>query len=353
MLHNRNWLAALALMLAAASAACAPAATDNRTAPQATETTAPTQAAVLPTDSPAPVSTDTTAPASATPEALIPTTTSAADNSRTTAVAANLQTLAVTRAAETRVATVMPTLGPVNTVASSVDNSQTTAVAGMLQSVAQTRAAQTIAPTAAPTRSAAGGAIATQSVSAIATAYGPAAAAASQGVSLGTVITPPLMLRDFTLPISTGGDVAFHSLDGKYRMMFFGYLHCPDFCPLTMAEFRQVKALLGDLADEVQFIYVSVDGARDTPELIANYLDNFDPEFIGFSGDDVTLARIQPDYGFYYQRRLDTGSQAEYVIDHSTRSYLIDRAGRLRSSFTYDTEPEVIAAALRWYLENE
>jgi protein SCO1/2 len=136
-------------------------------------------------------------------------------------------------------------------------------------------------------------------------------------------------------------------------MIFFGYLHCPDFCPLTMAEFKRVKQLLGELADQVQFIYISVDGARDTPELIASYLDNFDPSFIGFSGDDVTLAGIQPDYGFYYQRKLDTGSQAEYIVDHSTRSYLLDRDGRLRSSFTYDTEPEAIANALRWYIENE
>ena len=96
-----------------------------------------------------------------------------------------------------------------------------------------------------------------------------------------------------------------------------------------------------------------MDGARDTPQIIANYLDNFDPAFIGFQGNDATLAQIQPDYGFYYQRRLGTGSQAEYVVDHSTRSYLLDREGRLRSSFTYDTSPDLIANALRWYIQNE
>ena len=232
---------------------------------------------------------------------------------------------------------------------SAVDNSQTTAVAGRLAEIAATRAAQDVAPTVPPTRAP----DATQNVAAIATAYGVEAAAASQGVSLGTVINPPLLVRNFTLPASTGSDLSLHDLNGKFRMIFFGYLHCPDFCPLTMAEFKRVKQLLGDDAGEVEFIYISVDGARDTPQIIANYLDNFDPTFIGFQGNDATLAQIQPDYGFYYQRRLGTGSQAEYVVDHSTRSYLLDREGRLRSSFTYDTSPDLIANALRWYIQNE
>lgn len=232
---------------------------------------------------------------------------------------------------------------------SAVDNSQTTAVAGRLAEIAATRAAQDVAPTVPPTRAP----DATQNVAAIATAYGVEAAAASQGVSLGTVINPPLLVRNFTLPASTGSDLSLHDLNGKFRMIFFGYLHCPDFCPLTMAEFKRVKQLLGDDAGEVEFIYISVDGARDTPQIIANYLDNFDPAFIGFQGNDATLAQIQPDYGFYYQRRLGTGSQAEYVVDHSTRSYLLDREGRLRSSFTYDTSPDLIANALRWYIQNE
>lgn len=310
--------AVLALVLAAACGPAGAAVTrvpPSATSAPATATTAPpTAVAVLPT---------------ASPRALVPTTTASVVPATRTAAPA--------------------TVAPTSAVIAGVNNSQTTAVAGRLHEIAATRAAQTLVPTTAPTRAA----DATQSVSAIATAYGFEAAAASQGVSLGTVIRPPLMVRDFTLPASTGGPLSLSDLNGRYRMIFYGYLHCPDFCPLTMAEFKRVKAMLGDLASEVTFIYISVDGARDTPQLIANYLDNFDPDFIGFSGDDATLAEIQPDYGFYYQRRLDTGSQAEYIIDHSTRSYLLDRTGRLRSSFTYDTEPEVIAAALRWYIENE
>ncbi len=309
---------ALALLLGLAAGACAPEAV----APPASATNIPvTAAAVIPTAMTVP---STPVPATEVPVTEVPNTDTPIPPSATAAP-------------------------PTSAATSAVNNSQTTAVAGRLQAIAETRAAGPVQPTIPPTRSA----DATQSVSALATAYGPVVAAASQGISLGTVVNPPLLVRDFTLPASTGEDVSIRDLNGKYRMLFYGYLHCPDFCPLTMAEFKQVKALLGDLASEVEFIYISVDGARDTPQLIANYLNNFDPAFIGFSGDDATLARIQPDYGFYYQRRLDTGSQAEYIIDHSTRSYLLDREGRLITSFTYDTEPEAIAAAIRWFIENE
>lgn len=166
----------------------------------------------------------------------------------------------------------------------------------------------------------------------------------------GELVEPPIQLQDFTLPASTGQSLSLSDLDGQWRVIFFGYLHCPDFCPLTLAEYRQVKQLLAEEAAQVDFIYISVDGVRDTPEALRVYLANFDPDFIGLSGDDVTLARIQPDYGFYYQRRLDSGSQAVYVIDHSTRSYLVNPSGQLVATFTYDISPAAIASAIREHM---
>lgn len=352
---KRKSISSLIVILLLAAAACAPSGQGGAPAAPSATSVPPTVAAAVPSDTAIPPTSASPVAASPTAEAspvaaAVSTATSAADNSRVTAVSALLATQAATRATLAAGSAATPTVPPPTSASvTGPDNSQTTAVAGRLAEVAMTRAAQNIAPTAAPTRPA----DATQSVAAIATAFGVEAAAASQGVSLGTVINPPLLVRDFTLPASTGSDLSIHDLDGKYRMIFFGYLHCPDFCPLTMAEFKRVKQLLGDDADQVEFIYISVDGARDTPELIGRYLANFDPTFIGFSGDDGTLARIQPDYGFYYQRRLGTGTAAEYVVDHSTRSYLLDREGRLRSSFTYDTEPQTIADALRWYIQNE
>jgi protein SCO1/2 len=166
----------------------------------------------------------------------------------------------------------------------------------------------------------------------------------------GEVVDPPVQLQDFMMPSSTGVDMRLSDLDGRWRLVFFGYLHCPDFCPLTLTEYRQVKRLVGDAAAQVAFVYISVDGVRDTPQALHDYLDNFDAEFIGMSGDDETLAHIQPDYGFYYSRRLGSDPQAIYTIDHSTRTYLIDPQRRLRATFTYDVSPEQIARAIAWYV---
>jgi copper(I)-binding protein/peroxiredoxin len=178
-------------------------------------------------------------------------------------------------------------------------------------------------------------------------------AAVQAGVYVGQVVDPPVQVQDFAAPSNSDDITRFSDLDGKWRVIFFGYMHCPDFCPLTLVDYRSVKGLLGDAADDVTFIFISVDAVRDTAAALRSYLANFDPEFVGFSADDVALSRIQPDYGFYYERRLDTGSQAVYTIDHSTRSYLVDRDGVLRASFAYDTAPRAVADALLWYIDRE
>ncbi len=176
-------------------------------------------------------------------------------------------------------------------------------------------------------------------------------AAVDAGIYVGQVANPPIQVQDFAVPSSDATVTRLSDLNGTWRVIFFGYMHCPDFCPLTLADYKRVKALLRDAAEDVTFVYVSVDAIRDTPEAIRRYLANFDPDFVGFSADDETLSRIQPDYGFYYQRRMDSDSLAVYTIDHSTRSYLVDPDGVLRASFAYRTDPRAIADALRWYMD--
>lgn len=177
--------------------------------------------------------------------------------------------------------------------------------------------------------------------------------AMQSGVYVGQVLNPPVQTRDFEAPASETDISRLSDTEGKWRVIFFGYMHCPDFCPLTLMDYKKAKAFLGDAADEVEFLYISVDSIRDTPDAMARYLANFDSQFIGFSPDDATLIEIQPDYGFYYKRSMGTGSRAVYTVDHSTRSYVLDRDGVLRTSFAYDTEPQVIADALLWFVEHE
>jgi protein SCO1/2 len=181
---------------------------------------------------------------------------------------------------------------------------------------------------------------------------GESAAVAETDVeeTAGTPIEPPQELTDFTLPSSRGEPVSLSDLQGKPTMLFFGYTFCPDVCPITLAEFKQVKANLGDQADQVNFVFVSVDGRRDTPERLAQYIESFDPAFLGLQGDEATLRKIGSDYGLYYQAHSPEGTSAQYLVDHSSASYLIDAEGKLRMVYTFDTPPEVISSDLQTML---
>lgn len=180
-----------------------------------------------------------------------------------------------------------------------------------------------------------------------------ASTASDNGLYLGRIVNPPIQVQDFDAPSNFEDITQLSDTNGTWRVIFFGYLHCPDFCPLTLSDYTRVKSILGDSSEHVTFTFISVDSVRDTVDVMTPYLSNFDPDFVGFSPDDEILMRIQPDYGFYYEHRMDSGSLAIYSVDHSTRSYLLDSNGVLRASFAYDTHPQDIADALQWYIQHE
>lgn len=161
------------------------------------------------------------------------------------------------------------------------------------------------------------------------------------------VLDAPRPLTDWTLPSSSGSDLRLSDLRGRYALLFFGYTHCPDFCPTTLGDYKLVKRELGDAATDLAFVMVSVDGQRDTPEVLARYMTTFDPSFIGLSGDGATLDSVAKEYGLYYKLRTDEANGASYPVDHTTMSYLIDRDGRLIALYPYEMTPEAIAADLR------
>jgi protein SCO1 len=166
-----------------------------------------------------------------------------------------------------------------------------------------------------------------------------AAIVSSDSVSDGaTMIDPPRQLADFTLTGVDGQPLSFSDLYGKVTLLYFGYTHCPDVCPITLGEFRQVKAHLGDAAENVNFLMISVDGARDTPEYLGRYLAGFDEEFYGMTGSEVDLRRIGVDYGLYFQ-----ANEGEYyTVDHTAAVFMVDQTGQLHAIFAYGTEPKVM-----------
>ncbi len=176
-----------------------------------------------------------------------------------------------------------------------------------------------------------------------AAAAGDQEALVIQPPSAGTRIEPPRQVADFTLTSHAQQQVSLSDFRGKPLMLYFGYTFCPDICPTTLAEFVQVKRKLGDQADNVAFLFVSVDGERDTPERIATYLSAFDEDFIGLSGEEQQIRKIGVDYGLFFQKREIEGTSADYLIDHTAASFLIDQQGRLHTVYAYGTPPEIIS----------
>lgn len=165
----------------------------------------------------------------------------------------------------------------------------------------------------------------------------------------GTSYNPPVELTDFTMMSSTGSPVSLSDFAGSYTLLFFGYTHCPDVCPTTLLTLGQVKEALGASAAEMHFVFISVDSPRDTLEVLKDYVENYDPEFIALSGDDETLNQISPDFGLYYKRPQTTSSF--YLVEHTARLFLIDPQGHLVMSFAYGTPTDVIVDALQARLE--
>ncbi len=163
------------------------------------------------------------------------------------------------------------------------------------------------------------------------------------------VIDPPKDLVNFSLTNQEGAETRLSDLQGKPVLMFFGFTHCPDVCPATMAEFRIIKRELGELGDDVTFMLISVDGSRDTPESLKTYVEQFDPKFIGLTGDEDYVRRIGTDYFLYFNRAVTEGtpSAAGYLVDHTAYSYLIDPEGRLRYIYPFQAPRDTIVQDIR------
>jgi protein SCO1/2 len=162
----------------------------------------------------------------------------------------------------------------------------------------------------------------------------------------GSVIDPPVAAQDFTLANYDGQPFRLGGQHGKVVLMFFGYTSCADVCPTTLAEFRQLRERLGDRANEVAFVFVTVDPERDTPGKIRAYLTLFAPDFYGLSGTPAELEVVYQAYGVYAEKQ-ESDSAGGYEVAHTSSVYVIDRAGNLRLTFPYGTSPEDMLADMR------
>jgi protein SCO1/2 len=131
---------------------------------------------------------------------------------------------------------------------------------------------------------------------------------------------------DFHLDDAAGKPVSLADFRGKVVVMFFGYTHCPQICPTTLADLAQVMGILGKDADKVQVLFVTLDPERDTRELLAEYPPAFYPTFKGLSGDSMATAQAAQAFGVVYEKHPNTSGS--YDLDHSAGTYLISPGGK-------------------------
>lgn len=151
----------------------------------------------------------------------------------------------------------------------------------------------------------------------------------------------------FELVDQEGRTVTERDLKGHPTLLFFGFTHCPDICPTAMFDVSEVFRALGD-KQKVAGYFVTVDPERDTPEVLKNYLQSFDPRLRGLSGSPEAVAAMAKTYRVYFKKVPTDGG--DYTMDHSALVYLMDKEGRFVAPFNLKRKPEEAAADLRRYL---
>ena len=164
--------------------------------------------------------------------------------------------------------------------------------------------------------------------------------------------------KDFALAGPQGGPLTDHNgqpraikdFAGKVVVLFFGYTQCPDVCPTTMAELAEVKKLLGKDGDKLQAVFITVDPARDTPEVLKAYMTNFDPTFLALIPEAAQLPVLAKNYKVYY-KKVDGKTPTSYTMDHSAGSFVYDTRGQLRLYTRYGSGAKALAADIAQLLK--
>lgn len=157
------------------------------------------------------------------------------------------------------------------------------------------------------------------------------------GVSLGGA---------FRLTDHTGRAVTEADFSRGFSLVYFGFTYCPDVCPTELGGMATALDLLGDAAQRVTPILISVDPGRDTPAQLADYVSRFHPALVGLTGTDAEVAEIARRFRVFYAR-VHPPDSTDYLMDHSSFVYLVGPDFRARAIFRPNTDPEVMATAIR------
>lgn len=173
----------------------------------------------------------------------------------------------------------------------------------------------------------------------------------------------------FSLTDQNGKTLSDSDLRGRVMLVFFGFTHCPDICPVTISTLSKLMEKLGDKGNQVAPVFITVDPKRDTPEVMKNYLASFDKRITGLTGTEDQIKDVAAAYRAYYARsgaREESAHEeheahehshgegdhdhGDYMVDHSGYIYLMDKNGKFVSVFPYNASDEEIAKALEPYI---
>src|SRR5450830_170876 len=166
---------------------------------------------------------------------------------------------------------------------------------------------------------------------------------------INTDVTGLDYAKDFALTDHNGKPRTLADFKGKAVVMFFGYTQCPDVCPTTMAEMANVMKELGPQADKVQVLFVTVDPARDTPQILSQYVPAFDKRFLGLYGDDAATAKVAKEFKVFFQK-VPGKTPGSYTMDHTAGSYVFDPQGHIRLFVKHGQGAEPIVHDLKLLL---
>ena len=165
----------------------------------------------------------------------------------------------------------------------------------------------------------------------------------------GTLVQSEQVSPDLSLTTQNAQKASLSDYRGKLVVLYFGYTFCPDVCPTTLSEVNKAVNLLGDKAEDVQVVMVTVDPERDTPEKLGTYLEHFNPDFLGMTGTQEEIDNAAALYGVFFQKHEGTEATG-YLVDHTASLMILDEEGHLKLIFPFGTSGNDIADDLSYLL---
>ncbi len=182
-------------------------------------------------------------------------------------------------------------------------------------------------------------------------------------VLVGCAPTPPVFTAvditgaagyatDFKLTDHTGKSRTLKEFQGKVVALFFGFTQCPEICPGTMLEMKQVRQALGADADKLQVLFITLDPKRDTQAVLSQYVPAFDPSFLGLHGTEAEITKVAKDFKIFW-RVQESANSSNYTLDHTAATLIFDTQSRLRLFANMGTPADKITADIQQLLKGK